>query len=306
MTSLSTQGMRAFRAVVELKSFKAAGAQLGVSGSAVSKLVAALETELGAVLLQRTTRTLALTEAGSTFYESTVKVLDEINLVADRLREQAAQPRGLLRVSVPTSFALSWLSPRLPDFLVRHPGLQLEITLNDRFVDMVAERCDCAIRISTELPDSLLYARPLGHIARVLVAAPRYLKSAPPLRTPLDLAAHDALIYTLNVGGSAWPFVVDGQSVTVKVDGRLRVNNSVMMRDTLLAGVGLSLVPHFAVADLLASGKLVEPLPTCKPTPLRVYGMTTTSRHPLLKTRLFLDFMEQALRGSGYGGVTLR
>ncbi|MED5620219.1 LysR family transcriptional regulator [Ideonella sp. BN130291] len=301
MAISSLQGLRAFRAVVELKSFKRAGTRLGLGGSAVSKLVAGLEQELGVLLLQRTTRTLALTEAGADFYDSVVQVLDETESAVERLRERGGKPAGLLRVSVPTSFALRWLGPRLPDFMVRYPGLELNLSLNDRFVDLVAERFDCALRVSTTLEDSSLHARRLGHMPRVLVAAPRYLKAAPPLRTPADLAAHQLLVYATTGTGNRWPFMAQGRQLTVPVTGRLQVDNSLMLREALLAGLGVTLTPHFVVDDLLAARKLVTLLPQCMPPAHAVFGVTTQRRHLPMKVQCFLDFVEAALRDSGYG-----
>jgi DNA-binding transcriptional LysR family regulator len=301
MSQPSLQGMRAFRAVVEQKSFKRAGVRLGLGGSAVSKLVAGLEQELGALLLQRTTRTLALTEAGEGFYESVVRVLDETESAVERLREQGGRPTGRLRVSVPTSFALRWLSPRLPDFMVRYPGLELDLALNDRFVDLVAERFDCALRVSSALDDSSLYARRLGQMPRVLVASPRYLRGAPPLRAPADLADHQTLVYATSGTGSRWPFVVQGRSLSVPVTGRLQVDNSLMLREALLAGLGVTLTPLFVVDDLLASRKLVALLPKCMPPAHGVFGVTTQRRHLPMKVQCFLDFVEAALRESGPG-----
>ncbi|WP_140629625.1 LysR family transcriptional regulator [Methylibium rhizosphaerae] len=299
MSHPSLQGMRAFRAVVEQKSFKRAGVRLGLGGSAVSKLVAGLEQELGVLLLQRTTRTLALTEAGEGFYESVVRVLDETESAVERLREQGGRPTGRLRVAVPTSFALRWLSPRLPDFMVRHPGLELDLALSDRFVDLVAERFDCALRVSSALDDSSLYARRLGQMPRVLVASPRYLKGAPPLRTPADLADHQTLVYATSGTGSRWPFVVQGRQLSVPVTGRLQVDNSLMLREALLAGLGVTLTPLFVVDDLLASRKLVALLPQCMPPAHGVFGVTTQRRHLPMKVQCLLDFVEAALREGG-------
>jgi DNA-binding transcriptional LysR family regulator len=291
--------MRAFRAVVELKSFKRAGVRLDLTGSAVSKLVAGLEQDLGTLLLQRTTRTLALTEAGSGFYESVVRVLDETEVAVERLREQDGHPSGLLRVSVPASFALRWLEPRLPDFMVRHPRLQLSLSLNDRFVDLVTERFDCALRISSGLQDSSLVARRLGHMPRVLVASPRYLKAAPALRSPTDLASHELLVYS-SAGTNQWPFTVRGRRVVVPAIGRLQVDNSLMLRQALVAGLGVTLTPHFVVNDLLADRKLVSLLPDCMPEGHEVYGITAQRRHLALKVRSFLEFIEAQLQASGY------
>lgn len=303
MKTPNLQGMRAFRTVVDTQSFKKAGVRLGLGGSAVSKLVAALEKDLGASLLQRTTRSLSLTDAGGLFYETAVRVLDETDAAVELLQEQSRQPRGLLRVSVPTSFALRWLSPRLPDFLVRYPDLQLDLALNDRFVDLVAERYDCALRIGSELPDSALVVRRLGSVSRVLVASAAYLKAAPPLEVPGDLSAHNALLHALSRSGRAWPFRVNGRLVQVPVSGRLTVDNSVMLRETLLAGIGIAQTPQFVVQDLLDSGKLRALLPGYMPPALGIHGVTTQRRHVPLKTRLFLDFVEASLRPSKGAGA---
>jgi DNA-binding transcriptional LysR family regulator len=206
----------------------------------------------------------------------------------------------LLRVAVPTSFALRWLSSRVPDFLVRHPGLRLDLSLNDRYVDLIAERFDCALRIGSDLPDASIYARRLGTIPRVLVAAPRYLKSAPRLATPSDLSEHQALVYSLARTGNDWPFVVDGKPLRVQVSGRLQADNGAMLRDALLAGMGLCLTPHFVVQDLLQTRKLVPLLPDCMPAPLVVWGVTTARRHLPLKTESFLAFVQAELHDSGY------
>ena len=302
MSGPSLQAMRAFRAVVELRSFRRAGERLGLGGSAVSRLVAGLEHELGVQLLQRTTRSLAVTEAGADFHDTVVRVLDDMEGAIDRLRDRGGHAQGLLRVSVPTSFALRWLAPRLPDFLVKHPDLRLDLSLNDRVVDLVAERFDCALRIGM-LADSALYARRLGEVPRVLVAAPRYLKHAPPLRVPADLEAHDALVYTLSSTGAQWPFRAGNRMVNVPVTGRILVDNSVVLREMLVAGLGIALTPRFVVDDLLAAGKLRSLLPDCMAPPLGVHGVTTQRRHLPLKTRVWMDFLAQALAESGYGAA---
>jgi DNA-binding transcriptional LysR family regulator len=301
MDGPSLAGMRAFRAVVEAASFKHAGERLGLGGSAVSKLIAALERQLDALLLQRSTRSLTVTEAGQRFYESVVRVLDETDAAVEQLRELGGQPCGQLRVSLPNSFGLLWMARRLPDFLVRYPRLELDLALNDRFVDLVAERYDCALRIGSELADSSLYARRLGSMPRVLVAAPRYLRNAPPLRAPADLADHRALLYSLASAGNQWPFLVNGQAVSVAVAGRLKVDSSLMLRDALVAGLGLTLTPLFVVQDLIESGDLLRLLPETMPAPHGIYGVTSQRRHIGQKTQLFLDFIQQELAQSGFG-----
>jgi len=290
------KAMHAFRRVVELHSFNAAARSLDLTGGAVSKLVAQLEEDIGVRLLNRTTRTVSVTEEGTGFYEAAVRVLDEIEAATEQARSKSSAPAGLLRVSVPTSFALMWLSKRVPDFLGRYPRLNLDLALNDRVVDLVQESFDCAIRIATQLPDSQLVARRLGRAERVLVASPQYLKHAPALDKPGDLKAHECLVYTQSAAPNAWPLGGTEDGRPVEVRGRYRVNNSIMLRDALVAGCGLTLTPHFVVADLLEDGTLVEVLRWHRAPAHNVYGVAAHQRRVAQKVRAFLDYIEEQMR----------
>ena len=206
-------------------------------------------------LLHRTTRSVSVSAEGQAFYRDAVRILDEVDAAAEAVRSGAAAPGGRLRVSLPTSFALAWLAARLPAFMRAHPQIELDLALNDRYVDIVQEGFDCAIRIATHLPDSTLVARRLGVVQRLLVAAPSYLDVAPPLAKPQDLGLHACLVYSQDGGPAEWP--LQG-AAPLRTSGYCRVNNSVMLRELLLAGMGLTLTPDFVVGDLLASGRLVE------------------------------------------------
>ncbi len=291
--------MQAFRRVVELRSFNAAARSLETTGGHISKQVAALESSLGVRLLQRTTRSLAVTDAGLAFFEATVRVLDDVAATAAEVRDRHAAPAGRLRVAVPTSFAITWLSPRLPKLLDDFPGLQLDLALNDRFVDLVPEGFDCALRIAARLADSNLTARQLGTVARLLVASPGYLRHAPPIDTPEDLASHACLLYTGTAAPAEWPLACTRLRRPIVVDGRFRTDNSLMLREALLADQGVALVPEFAVADLLEHGRLVELLPHCRPPGLVLHGVSPQLRHQPRKTRAFLDFVAAAW-GAGH------
>lgn len=285
--------MHAFRRVVELQSFNAAARSLQMTGGAVSKLVAQLEADLGVRLLQRTTRNVRVAAEGAAFYQAAVRILDDLDAAAESVRADVAAPAGPLRVAVPTSFALMSLSPRLPAFVARHPGIALDLVLNDRYVDIVQEGFDCAIRIASHLPDSTLVARRLGTVRRVLVAAPAYLRAAPPLRTAEDLQSHACLVYSQDGGPVAWPLARGNRPLAIS--GSLRVNNSVMLRHLLLAGQGVTLTPEFVVADLLAAGRLVQLLPACRPPELLVHGVTAHPRFVPNKVAVFLDFVRDTV-----------
>jgi DNA-binding transcriptional LysR family regulator len=294
----SLVAMNAFRRVVELQSFHAAARSLDLTGGAVSKLVTQLERDLGVSLLQRTTRSVTVNAEGTLFYESAVRLLDELDAATEAVRADAAAPTGRLRVSVPTSFALRWLSPRLAPFVAQWPQIELDLALNDRYVDIVQEGFDCAVRISSELPDSTLVVRKLGSVQRVLVAAPGYLEQAPPLGCPEDLEAHACLLYSQAATPNEWPLRGSAAGKPIRVSGSCRVNNSVMLRDLLVAGLGVTLTPSFVVEDLLADGRLVELLPAHRPPPQTVHGVVTQQRFVPNKVRVFLDFVAtQMARG---------
>ncbi|MBT9504550.1 MAG: LysR family transcriptional regulator [Burkholderiaceae bacterium] len=294
----STPALLAFRRVAELRSFKAAAASLGLSGGAVSKLVAQLEAELGVRLLTRSTRHVALSEAGARYLASVGAALDALGEAGASLREQAERVGGRLKVAVPSSFALMWLARRLPDLLVRFPELQVELSLSDQFVDLLEGGHDCALRIATALPSSSLVARRLGSVPRVLVASPAYLRHAPPLRRPQDLLQHNCLLYSLSSTPGIWPLREwrDGQwhELALEVSGSLRANNSVVLREALLAGIGLMLTPLFVVRDLLDSGAVQPLLGDCMPAPHVLYGVMPQARQVPARLRAFLDFVERA------------
>lgn len=284
----SLPALHAFRRVVELQSFGAAARSLDTTGSSVSKLIAQLEQDLGVRLLNRTTRKVGISSEGAAFYADAVRILDELDIAIDAVHNGAAAPAGRLKVSLPTSFAIAWLAARLPAFMRNHPEIELDLVLNDRYVDIVQEGFDCAIRIATQLPDSSLVARRLGQARRLLVASPAYMEGAPSLRHPQDLIDHACLVYSQEGGAVEWPF---GGGAALQVRGHCRVNNSVLLREFLVAGQGITLAPDFAVSDLLASGKLIELLPAYRPRAMGVYGIVAHQRFMPRKVAAFLDFV---------------
>ena len=307
MGAPTIHAMTAFRRVVETRSFKQAATGIGLSGGAVSKLVAQLEADLGTQLLARTTRSLSVTEAGERFYASVVLILDELEQASATARDTARIPSGTLRVSVPTSFALMRLAQRLPDFLVRYPEVALQLNLDDQFVDLVEGGYDCALRIAAQMPDSTLVARRLGSAALVTVAAPRYLRRAAKLARPEDLLAHDCLTHAASGAPTIWTFTDgSGPDRAIEVSGSFRVNNSVMLRHALVSGCGVSLTPSFVVEDLIASGQLVRVLERHPARPLIVYGVTAHVKHLPQKVSAFLEFARQACEEGGAEPVRSR
>jgi DNA-binding transcriptional LysR family regulator len=290
------QSMRVFRRVVERSSFAVAGRELRLSKGTVSKRIAALEEDLRTRLLNRTTRHVSPTAAGAAYYEHCVRLLDEVELVRQSLGRAAAVPMGVLRASVPLSFGLLHLTTLAPELLAAHPDLSVELSFSDRFVDLLEEQVDVAVRIAQDLPDSTsLVAQRLARAAHVLCAAPGYLQRRGTPKQPADLSKHDAVLYALSRTPGKWSFKGPRGPVQVPVNGRLLLSNSLAVRDAALAGAGVALLPSFYVSDELASGRLVALLPRFKPSALSVYAVYPKARHLTPKVRVFVEHLRDRL-----------
>ncbi len=286
-------GMAVFARVVEARGFTAAARQLGMSKSAVSKAVAALEDRLGARLLNRTTRRLSLTEVGHAFYERSARVVaeaEEAELAVTRLQEA---PRGTLRLSAPLSFGLRHLGPALPGFMAAHPELRLDLDFTDRFVDLIEEGYDLAVRIG-HLPDSSLIARRLAESRLVVCAAPAYWDRRGRPERPEELGGHDCLTYAYHPNPAEWPFAEPGgRRIAVRVDGALRTNNGDVSLQAALGGLGVVRLPTFIVGPDLAAGRLEAALTAYELPPLGVFAVYPHNRHLSAKVRAFVDFLAE-------------
>jgi DNA-binding transcriptional LysR family regulator len=280
-----------FVRVVEAKSFTAAAARLGVSKSVVSARVSALEESLGARLLQRTTRKLALTPEGLALHEHAARMVaaaDEATAAG-----AGAEPRGLLRVDAPVVFAQDYLAPPIAAYLERHPDVRVEVTMNDRFIDLVSEGVDVTIRIAARLAGTGLVARKLTSDRTVLVAAPAYLSRRGTPLLPEDLARHDCLVYSLLDASEEWTFRAAGRKepVIVPVQARFRAGSGALLRAAALAGMGLAVLPTFMVARELAEGRLVRVIDAFAPHPLGVHAAYPQGKRVPAKTRAFVDLL---------------
>lgn len=280
-----------FCAVAEKGSFTATAEALGLSKGAVSKYVGRLETRLGVRLLNRTTRRLSLTEAGERFYGRSAPVLAELEEAEQEVVDQAARPRGHLRVSVPTFFGAEILSPYLGDFHRRYPDITMEVVSSNRFVDLVAERFDAAIRMSAP-KDSTLIMRKLADIPVIACAAPAYLEKHGRPATPDELREHSCLIYTQASRPNEWTFFDDaGRRYEVPVDGHFRINDDHAQRQAALEGLGILRMPELFVRDALDRGDLVQLWPDGT-VPAVTLAIVYPSRRSLpAKVRAFVDFM---------------
>ena len=285
--------MTAFARVAETRSFSEAARRLGTSKSVVSRQIMALEADLGARLFHRTTRSMTMTEAGEGYYERVSRILtevDEANLSVTRLQ---AAPRGRLRVNAPMTFGIRHLAPAIPDFLALHPEVEIDMTMNDRFVDLIDEGYDVAVRIG-RLTDSALVARKLAPLRRVVCASPAYLAARGVPLTPADLGTHDCLSYSNMTVADEWSFVgPDGKPMSVEVKGRLRVNNGDALRIAALRGLGLANQPSFIIGADLQAGTLVGVLTDYVIQDGGIYAVYPHSRHLSPKVRAFVDFLAE-------------
>ena len=286
--------MNVFRRVVELRSFSATARDLRLSNAAVSKYVALLEERLRVRLLHRTTRRVTPTPLGEAYYQRCIRILEDLTETEQAISQSGATPRGLLRMNVPLSFGQMHFVPLLPEILHRWPELKLEVALNDRFVDLVEEGVDIAIRIADTLPDSAsLVAQRLARTRRVLCAAPRYLRKHGTPRVPADLARFNCIDYTLSRTRGHWSFAgVDGP-VQVPVKGNLEASNSLAIRDAVLGGVGISLLPLFYVQPWLRRKQLRELLPAHSQPNLFVTAVYSRQRHLSAKLRAVVEFLRE-------------
>jgi DNA-binding transcriptional LysR family regulator len=286
--------MQVFVRVVEAGSFVKAAGQLGISTTAVSRLVADLETHLGTRLLQRTTRRLSLTVAGSAYFERCQQIIGAIDEAESLVGLEAQRPYGTLRVSAPVAFGALHLAPLLAAYGARYPEVRIDIALADRIVDLVDEGFDVAIRIAGRLADTLV-ARRLTTVRIAVCAAPEYLRRHGTPRAPADLARHNCLLYTLTERPGEWTFEGPHGSQTVKVAGSLRSNNGDLLHNAALAGEGIVVQPTFIVGDDLRQGRLVHVLPRHRQPDLAAYAVYPTRRHLPAKVRSFVDFLAGAI-----------
>ncbi|WP_159588114.1 LysR family transcriptional regulator [Chelativorans xinjiangense] len=287
--------LKVFRQVVELGSFAEAARQLRLSPAAVSKNVGELEAHLAVRLLNRTTRRMSLTEAGSLYYDQVARILDELEEADSSLGPLQESPSGLLRVSAPVTLTLVCLSQALPGFLGRHPDLTLDLRLDDRRVNIVEEGFDIAIRASGSLEDSSLIARKLTTIPHVVCGAPSYLERSGTPMSPEDLKRHSCIQFTLSGHADEWAFEKADRQIRIPISGRYKVTSSLAVRDALRAGFGLSLIPWAYVREDIEQGRLRTVLGEWSAVALSVYAVYPSRRYVVPKVRAFLDFLVEEL-----------
>ncbi|WEX89524.1 LysR family transcriptional regulator [Sinorhizobium garamanticum] len=296
---MDIEELRTFVEVADAGGVSPAARRLGVSKSIVSRRLFRLEAELGVQLLARTTRGAALTEAGATFRDYAARVCAEIEVARETILP-AGELRGRLRVSAPLSFGPTHFAPVLADMARRHPQLHIHTCYSDRFVDLIAEGYDCAIRVGY-LQDSNLIARRVGPIYGKLVASPDYIKTHGAPEKPEELVSHQALMQ----GTEAWQFMDGDEIITVHPRGRFKADNATALAAAALAGLGIAWIPDGVTHQYVASGALVPVMTRHPPPPAGVYVIRPPGQHPSRKVRVLTEMLiecfEQAPDSAGVG-----
>ncbi|GLS31344.1 transcriptional regulator [Mesorhizobium albiziae] len=285
--------MRAFIDVVEAEGFSAAARKIGRSKALLSKYVRELEDELGALLLNRTTRQFSLTEAGHTYYRRASEIVREIDSLQETVRESSGDVRGRIKLSAPRTFADAPIGQSLIDFAREHPEITLEIYLDDRFVDLVEEGFDLAIRIS-RLENSSLIARRLAPFSVVLCASPDFAEKNGLPQRPQDLTKIPCIVDTNSRNLSNWAFIGEtGEMISVAVSGRLEVNSPIATRAAALSGLGFALLPDFIAQPDIDAGRLVAALEDRIVTGGGIFAVYPHRRYLPAKVRVLVDFLVQ-------------
>ncbi len=288
-----------FARFVEAGSFSEAARRMDISRSAVSKAVAKLEKDLSTQLLLRSTRHLSLTETGIALSEHAARILEETEHAERAVSSLHAEPRGILKVSVSSSFGTRHVAPALPCFLDRYPEIKVDLTITDRPGDLVEGGYDVQIRVTNE-PDLNLVARKIAPVRRILCATPLYFQQWGVPQTPEDLVKHNCLDCGLSAEQGYWHFTGPEGKIKVPVSGNLRINDNDALAQAALYGLGVALLPTYTVGMEIQKGRLQTVLPEYLTVERYIYACYLPSRHLPIKTRAFIDFLSEHVGNMPY------
>lgn len=287
------ESMRAFVEVVNHSGFAAAGRHLGLSRSVVNKLVGQLEAALGVKLLQRTTRRVSPTDAGRAYYERCVDILAEVAAADVAVGQLQIEPKGTLRINAPMSFGTMHLAEAIAQFMAQYPEIQVQLTLNDRFIDLIEEGFDITLRIAASPEKDSMATQILAPIARAICASPAYLERNGRPAHPNELIGHDCLKYGHFATENRWKLIAkSGEPLSVRVRCKGYANNGEVLRDWAIAHQGIVYLPTFILGDALKSRRLVKILEDYCPQPLVAYLTYAPNRHFSTKIQLLTAFLQ--------------
>jgi LysR family transcriptional regulator, regulator for bpeEF and oprC len=287
LATMSIDDLTVFAAVVRAGSFTGAARALRTQKAHASRVVSRLEKKLGARLLQRSTRSLAVTEVGRELYERAVGILSALDETQAMIQRTQAEPQGVLKLTCGVEFGLLVVNRWIRAYLNRYPLVRVDADFSDRLVDLIHEGFDLAIRVG-DLADSSLSARSLGRINYALYGAPAYLRRHSTPKNPRDLASHELIMFVA-ASPPAWHLIKANEHIDIEGPARLIVNNHVGARDATVDGLGIALLPRFQAAPFVNDGRLVEVLPGWTRTPAPVHAVFASSRYLTPKVRAFID-----------------
>ncbi|MGB0467034.1 MAG: LysR substrate-binding domain-containing protein [Pontibacterium sp.] len=277
--------------VVDLKSFSLAAEEMGISSSSVSKQISHLEQHIGARLLQRTTRRLSVTEVGAAYYEKCQKIIADVEEAESLVSQLQGEPRGTLRIYCNMTFGQMQLAKAIPEFMAAYPDIKVDITLDDRPPDLVRDGFDLAIRIADpQLPDSSLIAREISKLPMFICTTPEYLEKQGVPEHPEDLKKHNCLVFVHAANANQWSLSRDGERCTVQVEGDVRANNSLVVRESVLAHRGIANLAYFVISRFVESGELLRVFPAYQPEKLSVFAVYPDRKYISPKVSSFIEF----------------
>ncbi len=285
--------MTLFVEVARTESFSRASANLGVPGATLSRRIAAMERNFGVRLFDRTTRRVALTDAGRRYFERCGELVDQARLAQEALRESASGPTGHVRVSMPVDMGVHHIGPLMPEFTRRFAGVTFELDLSPVHRDLVGEQVDVAIRIGAVKGDQLVVRR-IGTVEMLMFAAPTYLERHGEPQQPADLVEHECLNLPAQGREARWQLLRDGAAMEVTVRGRIATNNQGLRRLLAERGLGIAVLPHALARDAVSAGRLVQVLPGWSVPPLPVHAVMASRLQPAC-VRAFVDFLAARL-----------
>jgi len=299
-------GMRVFTAVVEAESFAGAAEKLELSRGMATRYVAQLEAHLGVRLLNRTTRSLSLTEAGSDFYQRATQIINLIEDAEGAVAQAAATPRGTLRVTCPPIFGTFHLGRAIAEFAQRHPGVEVDLSMSERLVDLVDEGFDLAVRVATSDLAAGLVARRLGPVRMVACASPAYLKKHGMPKSPEALVDHNCIFYAHSSYRNDWRFKHKDGKRTVRVSGNFRSNSGDVLMNAAIEGLGIIYEPTFLTYEALRQKQLVRVLPDWEAEEFSLYAAYPSRKFLPPKVRTFIDFLAERFGPEPYWDVDVK
>lgn len=285
--------MKAFTQVVKSGGFAAAGREMGVSRSTVNKLVINLEDELKVQLLQRSTRKVNPTPSGLAFYERCINILGEVAAAENALCQLQKEPKGTLKINAPMSFGTLYLGKAIADFMVQYPDLQIQLTLDDRFIDPIAEGYDLTVRIAQPETSPSLVCQAIAPVKRVLCASPEYLQKQDVPEHPTELSDHSCLHYGHLFTGNQWRLFNHEGEYQVTVNGVFCSNNGEVLKDAAIKGLGIAFLPTFLIQQELEAKRLTVVLPDYQPAEIYLCLVYPINRHLNTKIQIFTEFFQQ-------------